>query len=254
MRSVRNSINRFLPIALIASVSISLDAQVRYNYFVDFDGKRFSVDEKSIVKDSAGNVLPYKGWTELMQTGDYRLRPFSIQQGIPTEILIRKHSAQELIDMQKQMEAHYSHMPQAIKVGEVFEDFALEDIHGKIWKLSSLADKIIVLNFWFTGCAPCIQEIPELNALFDRFKRDDVVFLSLAMGDDVAKIQKFLERRPFNYNHIPYRDAQHVIKRYGIMAFPTHVVLNRDRRVTHLGIGYHEETVSKLSKVIQELL
>ena len=44
-------------------------------------------------------------------------------------------------------------------------DFTLKDLTGKKWRLSQLKGKTVVLNFWFTTCPPCIQEIPDLNEL-----------------------------------------------------------------------------------------
>ncbi|MCW5910886.1 MAG: TlpA family protein disulfide reductase [Cyclobacteriaceae bacterium] len=240
--------------AVLFYVPWDLTAQVRHNYFVDFEGTRFAVNENSVVKDTAGVVLAYSKWTEMMQTGNYRLRPYSIVNGKPTEMLIREHTKQELIDIRERMEGRMNTKPQTMKQGDTFDNFALKDITGKTWVLSELKGKIIVINFWFTGCAPCIMEIPELNTLVEKYKNKDVVFLALAMGDDETKIRKFLERKPFNYNLIPHKDARNVISRYGIMAFPTHVVLDAERKITYTAIGYHEETVASLDKEIVKLI
>jgi thiol-disulfide isomerase/thioredoxin len=48
--------------------------------------------------------------------------------------------------------------------------------------LASLEGKVVLLNFWATWCAPCLQEIPELNRLADRYP-DDLVVLSLSDED-----------------------------------------------------------------------
>ncbi len=44
-------------------------------------------------------------------------------------------------------------------------DFSVTDMSGKKYTLAGLRGKVIVLNFWFTTCAPCIAEMPGLNAI-----------------------------------------------------------------------------------------
>ncbi len=253
MKTPKSAINALLTVSLVLFAVLSW-AQVKYFYHVEFEGNRFSVDSTSVVKNAQGEVLPFKKWTEMMSTGEYKLRPLSVSNGKPSEILIRTHTDQERIDTNKKMQALASSMPNAIKKNETFDDFALKDISGKSWILSELKGKVIVLNFWFTGCAPCIKEIPELNELVKKFQPEKIVFLSLAMGDDAEKIRKFLEKREFSYHHIPHLDAQNVIKRYGIMGFPTHVVMNGKRKVTYVAMGYSPTTVTALSDEIQRLI
>jgi len=228
-------------------------SQTSYSYFVEFEGNRFKVDGTSLVKNIEGKILPFKVWSEMMSSGEYRVRPLSVLNGKPSEILIRPHSDQERIDLNNKMQARANQLPNAIKVGAMLDDFALTDIDGKSWILSQLKGKIIVLNSWFTGCAPCVKEIPELNELVRKYSNKNVVFLSLAMGDDEEKIKRFLTKWTFDYQHIPYRDAQHVIKRYGIMGYPSHVILNGKRKVAHYAMGYHETTVSTLDSELFKL-
>lgn len=228
-------------------------SQVNYSYFIEFEGNRFKVDSTSLVKNDKGEILPFKVWSELMSSGEYRLRPLSVTNGKPSEILIRVHTDQERIDMNNKMKARVDQLPNSIKIGATFDDFALTDINGKTWQLSQLKGKIVVLNFWFTGCAPCIKEIPELNELVKKYTNKDVVFIALAMGDDEERIKRFLEKRTFNYQHIPHRDAHHVIKRYGIMGYPSHVILNGKRKVTYYAMGYHSITVSSLDSELFKL-
>ncbi|MFN3316252.1 MAG: redoxin domain-containing protein, partial [Raineya sp.] len=80
-------------------------------------------------------------------------------------------------------------------------DFEATTIEGEKIKLSDLKGKIVVLNFWFKACKPCIMEIPELHLLAEKYKSENVVFIALAL-DSEEVVKEFLEKEKFGYKHI----------------------------------------------------
>ena len=77
-------------------------------------------------------------------------------------------------------------------------DFTLTDLQGKTWNLKGLRGKVVLLNFWATWCPPCRKEMPDLEALYLRFK--DKGFVVLAISDeDAAKVNPFLAERNITY-------------------------------------------------------
>lgn len=77
-----------ISILFLATAEIGF-TQVSRNYFVIFDNDRYSVNENSIVRDTSGVILPFKEWTELLSTGEFRLMPYTLKAGKPDEILIK---------------------------------------------------------------------------------------------------------------------------------------------------------------------
>lgn len=67
------------------------------------------------------------------------------------------------------------------------DDLAMTDIQGNLYTSESLKGKVIILDFWFTTCAPCIQEMPELNKIREEFGTDEVAYF----GVHLAKKQKW---------------------------------------------------------------
>ena len=111
--------------------------------------------------------------------------------------------------------------------------FSMTSIDGEKFELAALRGKIVVLNFWFTGCEPCIAEFIKLNGLVDKFKPKGVIFIAPTL-DDIPKLQTFLKEHPFKYHVIPnagglilgpYNDGS------GNLAFPTHVVIDREGKI-----------------------
>ncbi|HQU81636.1 MAG TPA: TlpA disulfide reductase family protein [Pyrinomonadaceae bacterium] len=106
-------------------------------------------------------------------------------------------------------------------------------IDGKTIDTAELKGKVVVYNFWFVGCPPCMQEIPELNEIVAQYKDKDVVFLGLSSSNK-KDLDNFLKKNPFNYQ-IVSDAAAIMLGSYGEaskdgnvkLAFPTHVVVNR---------------------------
>jgi peroxiredoxin len=71
-------------------------------------------------------------------------------------------------------------------------DFTLVDLEGKSWHLHDLAGKVVLVNFWATWCPPCRKEMPDMEALYRRFK--DRGFMVLAISDeDEGKVRPFIQ-------------------------------------------------------------
>jgi peroxiredoxin len=77
-------------------------------------------------------------------------------------------------------------------------DFTLTDLQGKQWTLKQLRGKVVLVNFWATWCPPCRKEMPDLDALYSRFK--DQGFVVLAISDEEAgKVSPFIAEHQITY-------------------------------------------------------
>ena len=77
-------------------------------------------------------------------------------------------------------------------------DFTLTDLQGKSWTLGELHGKVVLVNFWATWCPPCRKEMPDLDALYKKFKDQGLVILAID-DEEVTKIKPFLTERPVTY-------------------------------------------------------
>lgn len=77
-------------------------------------------------------------------------------------------------------------------------DFTLVDLTGRSWHLRDLKGKVVLVNFWATWCPPCRKEMPDLQALYDKYK--DRGFLVLSISDEeTAKVSPFIAERKISY-------------------------------------------------------
>jgi len=86
--------------------------------------------------------------------------------------------------------------------GQQLPDFNFKDINDSTISLQSLKGKPVVINFWFSACVPCIQEMPALNLLKEKYKNSDVVFLSMTF-ENGKTVMDFLKKHVFHFIPIP---------------------------------------------------
>lgn len=129
--------------------------------------------------------------------------------------------------------------------------FNLTDINGNKYRLDQLKGKVIVMNYWFSACRPCVMEMPELNKLVDKYKGKDVVFLGLTYHIK-ANIKRFLQRFEFKYNLIP--ESQIEIHNYHVETYPTHIIIDQNGYIVLREEGLSYDTVDILDKTIEALL
>jgi peroxiredoxin len=77
-------------------------------------------------------------------------------------------------------------------------DFTLIDLQGKTWTLQALHGKVVLVNFWATWCQPCRKEMPDLDALYQRFKNQGFVILGIS-DEGVGKVKQLLAERSVTY-------------------------------------------------------
>ncbi len=135
--------------------------------------------------------------------------------------------------------------------GEYAMDFIARDMRGENFKLSELRGKVVVLNFWFIKCSPCVMEMPDLNEVVSMYAPQDVVFLGITF-DSQELVEQFLQTKAFNYTIIP--DANDAISIYGVQSFPTNMVINQQGQIVLKEIGYRTNMKDVLVAAINKLL
>jgi peroxiredoxin len=108
-------------------------------------------------------------------------------------------------------------------------DFTLADLQGREWTLKNLRGKVVLVNFWATWCPPCRKEIPDLEALYQRFKEDGLVVLGIS-DEPATKVQPFVHQEKIHYPVLldPGRKAN---KLYSVAGIPMSFVYSRSGKL-----------------------
>ncbi len=211
--------------------------------------KPLKITENSVVKDSLGNVYPSAIWRKLLGTGRYSLKAENPANDNAAFILTRLTEEQYSKRLEKLPKPKES---SSFVTGKKFFPIKARDINGKKINTKAMAGKIIVINFWFIKCPPCIMEMPELNKLTDEYAQDSsVVFISVAL-DDEASLGDFLSSTTFKYAVIG--NGRLIAADYNIRSYPTNLVVSPEGTVYFHASGYSGiATTHWLKKSIEEL-
>ena len=129
-------------------------------------------------------------------------------------------------------------------------NFMLEDISGKSLSLNDIKGKVVIVDFWATWCGPCLQSIPELVDLQDKYKAKGLVVVGISVDDDkVSKgeLVAFKEKMRINYqilraNNKVYEDY---FGRTSGFSIPTLLVIDREGKVRDRLVGFRPGVVEK---------
>ena len=147
----------------------------------------------------------------------------------------------------------------------VFHDFKGKDLDGNDVDESLFAqNKVTVVNFWFSGCKPCVEELSKLNELNDKIKKmgGEVVGINTDTLDDnqdgIKEAKKILKAQGASYKNLTF-DSDSTVGEYAgnIMAFPTTVLVDKDGNIIgepFMGGIDDQSNYDQLMKQIQSIL
>ena len=126
-------------------------------------------------------------------------------------------------------------------------DVSYVDTQGKAYTPQSLADKVVVVNFWATWCKPCQKEIPDLSEVYEKYKDRGLVVLGVMMDDpDNQSLLNFQSDNMMSYPVV--RTSSEILISYDYpMAMPTTFIYDRRGKQAHYQVGpLHAEQLAKL--------
>jgi alkyl hydroperoxide reductase subunit AhpC len=194
-------------------------------------------------------VVKEMDFMRMMMSGNYVLEPYQDSLKVIKAFLMRTATSEEKSQMPKMMGPPIEGKRSVLLDQQAFP-FSVQDMNGNNYSIESLKGKIIVMNFWFVECKPCIMEMPELNELTDKYKNSDVVFLGFATNNK-PKIEDFLKTKTFKYHIIPA--SKQVVESYQVEAFPTHIIIDKQSIIRYHTIGLGPNTIQEIEENIQKL-
>jgi len=121
-------------------------------------------------------------------------------------------------------------------------DFTVNDSHGAPLHLSQYRGKVVLLNFWATWCHGCKEEIPWFMEYADKYKKDGLVIIGVAMDDEGWTLVKpYVEDKKMNYPVVVGNEE--IAKLYGgIEEMPATFLIDRRGNIASTTAGMVDKT------------
>lgn len=119
-------------------------------------------------------------------------------------------------------------------------DFALQDSAGNVVKLSDFRGKVVVMDFFFTGCGGCWQLNKEMANIYKQYQGNPkIAFVSVSIDKDIDKWKASLKTNLYTHPHSTnlYTNGKGtlhpIISHYGIVVYPTVLVIDKAGKIAN---------------------
>jgi thiol-disulfide isomerase/thioredoxin len=130
---------------------------------------------------------------------------------------------------------------------------ALKDLDGKERQLADYRGKVIVLNFWATWCAPCIEEMPSFERLAAKMADEPFALVTVNFGEKPARITPFLKKIGVDVPVLLDTDMR-ASKAWVKRGLPTTFVIDADQNIRYQVLGELAWDAPEVEAKIRELL
>ena len=135
--------------------------------------------------------------------------------------------------------------------GTIIDELNLEDLNNEKHTLNTLKGKVIVLNFWFIQCKPCIEEFPDLNELKEHFKNQPVEFFAVTFNKKEA-LNTFFKNHKLDFTII--HSNMKLIKKFGIPHYPFFIIIDKNGEIDYFNDVLSFNIFNKLKRKIKNSL
>ncbi|TPV97120.1 MAG: TlpA family protein disulfide reductase [Myxococcales bacterium FL481] len=119
--------------------------------------------------------------------------------------------------------------------------------------LATLRGKVVVLDFWASWCAPCREELPELERLHAELGGQGLEIIGISVDEQRADMDAFLAEMPLSFT-VVYDEGQVIAQRWNPPKMPTSYLIDTDGNIDYIQAGFTAADGQELEQRVREML
>ncbi len=144
-------------------------------------------------------------------------------------------------------------MPAPIEPGGRAPAFTLPRLGGGEVALASLRGKVVLVNFWATWCAPCEQEMPAMQRLYERLAPRGFELVAISVDEDMEAVARYQDRLALRFPILLDADKR-AAGTYQSLRYPESFLIDREGRLVARYIGERDWDAPEYIDRIERLL
>ena len=120
--------------------------------------------------------------------------------------------------------------------------------NDKLVDFSKFKGNVVLLEFWFKFCGPCIKAVPELNELREKYKINKFLLYGVEFREGFPKenLQEYVSKIKINYP-VLYKGKE-LANKYSVQAAPTFMIIDKKGNIVYLESGFDKEKIERVIK------
>jgi len=135
-----------------------------------------------------------------------------------------------------------------LDIGTPAPYFESNNIDGELVKSSDFRGKIILLDWWYVGCKPCIKSMNDIQKIQEKLGEDSFTIIGMNPISKPRAIKHF--KKKFGYKHEVVIPDERVKNAYNIRAYPTLYLIGKNGRIIFAKAGYSSDFAKELKQAI----
>ena len=191
-------------------------------------------------KDVDGYILPFKEEVNIPQAG-YKLEAtYSSIRANPT-------FSSNLFELDKSWSGFAK--------GKNIPEFNLPSVDNPNISISNkdIQGKVTLIDFWATWCKPCIEELPNIETVYNNYKNKDFEVVSISIDKEIERAKNYNKKNPFSWKYSLFSEGEFnydLAKRFQLVTLPKPILIDQEGKIIAMDADLRGE---KLGEVLQEL-
>lgn len=124
-----------------------------------------------------------------------------------------------------------------VDIGKPLPDFSLSDLTGRAVRLADQRGRVVLVNIWATWCPPCVEEMPSMEALYDKLPKGSFEILAVSIdAQGKGAVEPFMKKHKLTFPAL-IDPAGAIAVAYGATGVPESFIVDQNGILVRKVIG-----------------